>query len=147
MTIQKNSGWFKKGKTPWNKGVKGVCSVNSGSFKKGEHRSPKTEFKKGEKPSNFKGGKKYVEGYIYVYKFDHPYARKRYVAEHRLIMEEIIGRYLKEDEVVHHINGVKDDNRIDNLMLFPNRSAHSSFRHCGDKKFICKFCNKDQRTI
>lgn len=35
-----------KQRTAWNKGLKGVCKPNSGSFKKGEHRSPATEFKK-----------------------------------------------------------------------------------------------------
>lgn len=74
--MNKNLIPFKKGYTPWNKGKntpsvgrkgripwnkelkgKGICKPNSGSFKNGEHRSIKTEFKKGEiRPSMFKKG-------------------------------------------------------------------------------------------
>jgi hypothetical protein len=37
--------------------------------------------------------------------------------EHRYIMAEYVGRDLQKDEYVHHINGVRDDNRLENLML------------------------------
>lgn len=67
--------------------------------------------------------------YKYIYIPEHPNAigsRKIYIAEHRLVMEKRIGRYLNENEVVHHKNENTIDNRIDNLVLMTN-SEHSKY--------------------
>lgn len=72
------------------------------------------------------GGKKIDGGgYVLIHKPMHPNSGSAgYIREHRLVMSAHIGRPLKKREVVHHINGDKKDNRIDNLELFENQSEH-----------------------
>lgn len=66
-------------------------------------------------------------GYICIYQPHHPFGKGNYVYEHRLIMEKNIGRFLKKKEVVHHINGNKKDNRIENLQLFASNAEHIKY--------------------
>ncbi|RLG15242.1 hypothetical protein DRN69_03350 [Candidatus Pacearchaeota archaeon] len=99
----------------------------------GKHHSKVTRKKmseahKGEKNNNWKGGrKKGSGGYIFIYSPNHPYNIYNYVYEHRLVVESQIGRYLTPKEVVHHINGVRDDNRPENLICFIDDSAHHRY--------------------
>ena len=76
-------------------------------------------FGRGQEHPNWKGGRRYANnGYIWVYSPDHPKrTSQNRVLEHRLVMEEHLGRYLSDGEVIHHINNKRDDNRIENLML------------------------------
>jgi hypothetical protein len=61
---------------------------------------------------------RHKKGYVQVRVPDHPNAVSGYVFEHRLVMEDIIGRLLFSNENVHHKNGIKDDNRPENLELW-----------------------------
>lgn len=81
----------------------------------------------GDKHYRWKGEKTQTSnGYILIYKPDHPFHSKtKYVYEHRLMMEEKLGRYLEHEEQVHHINEIKNDNRIENLYLCNNYSDHT----------------------
>jgi len=71
------------------------------------------------------------KGYVYIYKPDHPKAYKYngYVAEHVLVVEQHLKRHLQDKEEVHHINGNKKDNRIENLRVYEDRSAHLKHGH------------------
>src|SRR3990167_4520458 len=77
---------------------------------------------------NWKGGiSKHQRGYVLRFMPNHPKCNQRgYVFEHRLIIEKQIGRYLHKWEVVHHINKRLDDNKIENLKLYPSQSLHLS---------------------
>jgi len=69
------------------------------------------------------------DGYILIRKPEHPFAQcSGNILEHRLIMEQHLGRYLKPNEVIHHINGIRDDNRLENLILF-KRSKHQALHN------------------
>lgn len=64
-----------------------------------------------------------ADRYVMVKMPDHPYATADgYVREHRLVMERILGRYLRPEEVVHHKLG--RSNHPDNLEVFPNQAEH-----------------------
>ena len=83
----------------------------------------------GIKHPRWNGGKyKRKDGYIVIYSPNHPKIKKNpYILEHILVMEKYLGRYLKPEERVHHINNKRADNRIENLRLFSTNSEHCIF--------------------
>ncbi len=112
----------RRGKPSWNKGKKHSESHRKAlSLNHADVRLEKNPF--------WNGGKmRIASGYILLRVTNHPFANiAGYIYEHRLVMETHLGCYLTAEEVVHHINGIKDDNRIENLMLFASKSEHQKF--------------------
>jgi hypothetical protein len=85
--------------------------------------------------------------YLYILVHGHPSANKKgYVLAHRFIMEKFIGRFLKKDEVVHHIDGNMENNSIENLLLM-TRGEHTRLHLLKYKnghfiELICDNCKK-----
>ena len=109
-------------------------------WKNKEYRKYMTEKrKKGKDNPNWKGGEKInIQGYVLIYKPEHPFCNcDSYIRRSHFVMEQIIGRYLKPEEVVHHkgvhfpINSIENrqDDSPENLQLFSSNSKHSKFHH------------------
>ena len=96
-----------------------------------------TKYLLSEKHPSWKGGK-WIDklGYIYVSARNHPNkVHNGYIFEHRLVVEKKIGRYLRQDEHIHHLNGIKDDNRPENLAITNNKDHdRMSVRHALQKR-------------
>ena len=87
-------------------------------------------------------------GYRYKRVLNHPRVKgsSGYVAEHVLIMEQHIGRYLEPDEVVHHIDGDKLNNVISNLQLLTRKEhahLHGKVKKVAYARFRCPVCKKE----
>jgi hypothetical protein len=89
--------------------------------------------KRKEASHHWKGGRKIrKDGYVLVVAPDgHPYpsdvhepSSLAYILEHRLIMERQLGRYLRPEEVVHHIDQNPSNNDPSNLRLYANQREH-----------------------
>lgn len=149
----------KKGYIPWNKGLTKETSIaiseqarmksiwwknlkenDPERYKKlCEDTGGKSKGKIGlrmEKSPKWKGGRRVCkrDGYIFIHLPSHPDAKKDGdILEHRLIMEQVLGRRLDKNEDVNHVNGKKDDNRPDNLKLVRHYAHY--------EEMCCPKCN------
>ena len=133
---------YYKGGAKRRKGL-GCCKSHSMkiAMREGRWHLPNPPNSFGASNTNWKGGRKTTKGgYVYLLAPpDHPVrglknGRRRYIAEHRLAMEKVLGRHLQTWEKVHHRNAVKDDNRPENLQLV------SAKVHVG--QVVCPHCHK-----
>lgn len=98
-----------------------VPSLVHGRSKSCGHRKKLT----GSENPSWRGGKsRHKAGYIVIngVKNNGRYLNRK--LEHTLVMENFLGRRLKEGELIHHKNGIRDDNRIENLELWASRHPH-----------------------
>jgi len=133
------------GKERWVRFIKGTpefkfcnsCSKKGREYSEEHKRKSSLSFR-GNKNPNWQGGKYNCHGYncIPIYPEDPFYNMsngKGSILEHRLIMAQHLGRRLLKIEHVHHKNGVRNDNRIENLELISPKN-HAIY------KSMCSHC-------
>lgn len=99
---------------------------------------------------NWQGGGSMSDGYVLAYAPYHPHANGPYVPEHRLVVERAMGKTLRLDAPVHHVNGDKADNRPANLVACDSNAYHQLLHRrqrahdaCGNANFrLCFYCRK-----
>lgn len=147
-----NGQWWYHGAQARTRARIGVCTVCGREFLGNVyHQQPTCSQSCGQKAFNrenperfrgtnsrrWKGGRQIRRGYVFIHQPDHPscHGNKRaYVAEHRLVMEQQLGRVLFPYENVHHKNGDRADNRLENLELWekqqPPGQRATEIKHC-----------------
>lgn len=109
-----------------NRYKKGDKPPHTGKTKKEFPNLSRSGVKKGNIPSNFKGG--WIENGYRILSIP----GKKRIFEHRFIMEQFLKRKLAFNEIVHHINGNKLDNRLENLIILSRKEhpkIHNRWKH------------------
>ncbi len=96
--------------------------------------------RKGSSHPSWRGGRSEdYNGYIRIHDRDNPNANKSgYVFEHVLVMSHFLGRPLYKNESVHHKNGIRSDNRLDNLELVTVTGHHFFGQRVEDMVIFCE---------
>lgn len=125
--VVKSEGSSEHGQTTWlcqcdcgNMGHVATGTLRDGGSKScGCLTKDKARQRHGPLHSQYTNGRTNKEGYVLLSdKRDHPNANKRgRILEHTFVMSEYLGRPIMPGETIHHKNGVRDDNRIENLEL------------------------------
>jgi hypothetical protein len=88
------------------------------------------KLKKRELNHRWHGGRTLTGGYVEILMPEHPRASCRgYVKEHLLVLEKAFGRPILKTEVIHHIDGNRQNNLVGNLILFKTNSMHVGFHN------------------
>jgi hypothetical protein len=132
-TDRQRSAWVEIGKG--RKGMKMSAEAKKKMSTKATGRRKRNDYEFGGHE------KKRDDGYIKVYVPNHPNCTADgYVMKHILVMESAIGRHLIKGECVHHINHIRDDNRIENLKLMTiseHMSMHMKERYANRGNKTC----------
>lgn len=156
---------FKKGQVAWNKGMKMVITKNqklANEKKRGVSLPKPKNFSETMRKVNPPQGIKkkfdsrdkdkkirvWRDGYVFLYRPEHPSSRKippdfGYILEHRLVMEAYLGRRIKKGEVIHHIDGNKSNNKLENLLLCERQRAHNQV-HTAMETFVEKLIRESK---
>lgn len=123
-----------KGRKGWNKGLtKDTNSIVKLAAEKLSASLIKNGSRKLEKNSKWKWGIKMAKGYIFLKVPNHPRSKPGgYIAEHTLVMEKVVSRYLTKEEVVHHIDFNRRNNTPENLFLCVRKKhneLHKNLNH------------------
>lgn len=101
-----------------------------------EHRANISAALSGDRNPNWTGGRSIdpIDGYVRLHMPNHPMASPNgYVREHRLVVANHLGRMLDPSELIHHVNGVRTDNRIENLQIVTH-AEHMRIEQTGRKR-------------